>query len=55
MKNILAMLFCLDGRETDTVTTLEGNTLSKVQVPDSATGYHTTHEVNDGYFVIFYW
>merc|ERR1719341_438920 len=34
-----------DGRETDTVATLEGNTLSKVQVPDSATGYHTTHEV----------
>jgi len=34
-----------DGRVTETVVTLEGNTLKKVQVPDVSTGYHTTEEV----------
>ena len=40
-------LFVADGRVTETVVTLEGNTLKKVQVPDVSTGYHTTEEVGD--------
>merc|ERR1712142_428887 len=33
-----------DGRYTQTVATLEGNVLKKIQTPDASTGYHTTHE-----------
>ena len=30
---------------TETISTLEGNVLRKVQVPDPSTGYHSTQEV----------
>ncbi|XP_023323533.1 myelin P2 protein [Eurytemora carolleeae] len=33
-----------DGRVTETISTLEGNILRKVQVPDPSTGYHSTQE-----------
>merc|ERR1712066_280045 len=36
--------YTADGRTTQTVTTIEGNTIVKVQTPDAATGYHTTRE-----------
>merc|ERR1712004_868030 len=32
------------GRSTQTITTIEGNSIIKVQTPDAATGYHTTRE-----------
>ena len=38
-------LYDLDGRVTETISTLEGNILRKVQVPDPSTGYHSTQEV----------
>merc|ERR1711973_16198 len=33
-----------DGRVTETVATMDGRVLTKVQVPEPSTGYHTTHE-----------
>lgn len=36
-----------DGRLTQTVATLEGNKIKKVQVPDPSTGYHTTEEIRE--------
>lgn len=36
--------YTADGRTTQTVATIEGNTLVKVQTPEVSTGYHTTRE-----------
>merc|ERR1719239_113437 len=36
--------YTADGRTAQTVTTIEGNVIVKVQTPDAATGYHTTRE-----------
>jgi len=36
--------YTADGRTAQTVTTIEGNLIVKVQTPDAATGYHTTRE-----------
>merc|ERR1712241_720888 len=36
--------YTADGRTTQTITTIEGNSIIKVQTPDTATGYHTTRE-----------
>jgi len=36
-----------DGRQTDTIATLDGNKLKKVQVPDPSTGYNTTEELRE--------
>jgi len=36
--------YTADGRTTQTVAALEGNTLVKVQTPEVSTGYHTTRE-----------
>merc|ERR1712217_202352 len=36
--------YTADGRTTQTITTIEGNSIIKVQTPDAATGYHTTRE-----------
>merc|ERR1712211_155827 len=36
-----------DGRYTQTLATLEGRVLKKVQVPDPSTGYNTTQELRE--------
>ena len=39
--------YTADGRYAQTVTTVEGDKLIKVQTPDPSTGYHTTKEVRE--------
>ena len=39
--------YTADGRYTQTVATVEGNKLVKIQTPDASTGYHTTQEVRE--------
>ena len=39
--------YTADGRNTQTVATVDGNKLIKIQTPDASTGYHTTKEIRE--------
>ena len=39
--------YTADGRNTQTMATVEGNKLIKIQTPEASTGYHTTKEIRE--------